>query len=88
MDYHKERIKGRIREAIQQFRDGTIDYSSLASNIAGNIKALDNLDKSIESAAIRLCGKLDIIHYTVDTDKEHDDMIDEVKRFEPYIDKI
>jgi hypothetical protein len=39
----------------------------------------------MESAKRRVCGKLDIIHFTVDTDKEFEEMLKEVEIFEKFI---
>jgi hypothetical protein len=88
MDEHRERIKQRIRNSIDQFKNGVIDFNSLDYNVTGNINALDNIDEQLRSAARRLCGRLEIIHYTIDSDKEFEAMLKEVEKFEPYIDKI
>ena len=88
MSEHRERIKDRIRLSIQQFKDKLINFNDLGSSIQGNISALDNLDRLVENAVIKLCGRLEIIHYTVDSDKEHQAMLDEISKFEPYIDRI
>jgi CRISPR/Cas system-associated endonuclease/helicase Cas3 len=82
---HKTRIKNRIKESIKKFKNEEIDYKVFAENICGNISALDNLTKEMESAKRRVCGKLDIIHFTVDTDKEFEEMLKEVEIFEKFI---
>jgi len=51
----------------------------------GNLSALDNVNKDLESAKNRVCGKLEIIHYTVDSDKEFEAMLEEVDRVENFI---
>jgi hypothetical protein len=84
---HATRIKSRIKESIEKFRNYEIDYNGFVGNICGSINALDNLTKEMESAKHRVCGKLDIIHFTVDSDKEFEEMLKEVEIFEKFIDK-
>ena len=84
---HQNRIKNIIKESIEKFRNQDIDYNGFVGNICGSINALDNLTKEMESAKHRVCGKLDIIHYTVDSDKEFEEMLKEVEKFEKFLDK-
>jgi 3'-phosphoadenosine 5'-phosphosulfate sulfotransferase (PAPS reductase)/FAD synthetase len=84
---HQARIKNRIKESIKKFKNKEIDYNGFVGNISGNINALENLTKAIENAKYRVCGELEIIHFTVDTDKEFEEMLKEVEKFEKFIDE-
>jgi hypothetical protein len=84
---HRARIEQNIRSHINKFKNKEIDYNALVANIAGNMTSLDGLSKDLESAKHRVCGKLDIIHYTVDSDKEFEAMLKEVEIFENIFNK-
>jgi hypothetical protein len=88
MNSHRKRIKERIKNSISKFQSKSIDFYELTTDIVTNIKALDNLDYSLEQAVITLCGELEVIHYTVAPDKEHELMLKELKNFENFLSTI
>ena len=81
---HREKIK----DSILEFKKRKIDYIDLMNNLYDNIKALDNLDQSVENALINLSGEMETIYYMQAPEYHYKYMIDEISKFEPYIDKI
>jgi hypothetical protein len=88
MDNFRQRIKEKIKKCIADFKNNAIDFYQLTLELENNLNALDNLEKSVKNALISLSGELEIIHFTVDSDKQHYQMIIELKKFEKFLKKI
>ncbi len=83
---HTDRIVKNIITTLEKFKIKSIDYLGLLDNIDGNVSALD-YNKDLCNAFNDFACEIKTIHFTVDSDKEFEEMLIEVQKFEKFIDK-
>jgi SMC interacting uncharacterized protein involved in chromosome segregation len=84
---HQNRIKNRIKESIDKFKNKEIDYQEFIENISGNINALDQLPRELENAKVDICAELETIFYMHAPKDIYNKMLIEIEKFEKFIDK-
>jgi hypothetical protein len=83
---HTDRIIKNIINTLEKFKTKSINYLELLDAIDSNVSALD-CNKDLYNAFIDFACEIKTIHFTIDSDKEFEEMLIEVEKFEKFIDK-